>query len=222
MKPFDYTQIHKPVLLRRLARLAPKVIPRLYKPLTIIGEENIPAEGAFIAACNHIHSSDPVPMMLAALGRREIHFMAKYELFKNPVAARIIIGAGGFPVRRGIGARRALEYSLLLLRNGHAVGIFPEGTRHPGGPPQEPRTGTAKLAFETGAPVLPCALYCPADRPFGAPLTLRIGRLIPNGEIDFGDGKAQGRRQATVQIMGEITKLWAVLRDEYQAGAAAR
>ena len=214
MKPFDYSRIHKPLLVRVAGKLAHGAMHKLYKPLLYSGEENMPLNGAFIVASNHINALDPLPIMLAAYPRREIHYMAKAELFKNFAASRLLKVGGAFPVKRGIGSRGALNYACMLLRAGRAVGIFPEGTRFPGGAPQEPRTGVAKLAYETGAPVLPCAIYSPGRGAFGEPVTLRFGKLMHNSEIDFGDGKSGGRKTASAQIMKEISRLWEELRDE--------
>jgi 1-acyl-sn-glycerol-3-phosphate acyltransferase len=222
MKPFNYSRLHEPVFIRRIGKFASWLLPKLYKPLVIIGKENIPETGAFIVACNHLNARDPVPIMLAAYPKREIHFMGKDKLFSNPLAGRILRRSGAFPVNRGMGARKALDYSMRILRSGRALGIFPEGTRHPGMPPQEPCSGIAKLAYESGAPVLICAIFSNESASFGDSAYLRFGRLIKNSELDFGDGRAQGRKRAAKQIMDEITAIWKDLKDEYGENNAQR
>ncbi|MDR3344650.1 MAG: 1-acyl-sn-glycerol-3-phosphate acyltransferase [Oscillospiraceae bacterium] len=215
MKPFDYSTIKDDPFYRRFGVPAAWALPLFYKPLRISGTENIPLSGALIVACNHINSRDAAPIMAAAINTREIRFMAKDDLFDNPLVAYFFRRMGTFPVKRGIGARPAMDYARRLLEDGRAVGIFPEGARSPDGTPQEPRTGIAKLAQQTGADILPAAVYSPLRGSFGQPITLRFGELIPNGTIDFGDGRSQGRRSATAQIMGKIVKLWEQLRDEH-------
>ncbi|MDR1409045.1 MAG: 1-acyl-sn-glycerol-3-phosphate acyltransferase [Oscillospiraceae bacterium] len=216
MKPFDYTKLNIDPFYRRFGKPASRLLPLFYKPLCVSGVENIPPGGAVIIACNHLNARDPVPIMAAAFGRREIHFMAKAELFENPFAAYFFRRMGGFPVKRGLGARNALSYARRLLEAGRAVGIFPEGMRRPGEAPHDARTGIAKLAYETGADILPAALYSPGRGTFGEPIALCFGKLIPNSTVDFGDGKSQGRRRATEQVMAEITRLWAQLKAEHE------
>ncbi|MEW5924466.1 MAG: lysophospholipid acyltransferase family protein, partial [Candidatus Zixiibacteriota bacterium] len=90
------------------------------------GLENIPDEGAFILASNHISLSDP-PMLATSL-MRPIHFMAKRELFKIAVLGPVIRNLNAHPIHRGFD-RRALELAVGILNKGDALLIFPEGTR---------------------------------------------------------------------------------------------
>ncbi|MCL2023604.1 MAG: 1-acyl-sn-glycerol-3-phosphate acyltransferase [Oscillospiraceae bacterium] len=214
---FDYTKIHEPTLQTKTGWFFHKIIPRLYKPLIVIDKENIPDEGAFIVACNHLNALDPVPILYSAYPKRIIHYMAKSELFSNPLAGMILRKGGAFPVQRGIGARPALDYALRVLREGHAVGIFPEGTRYPGCAPRcdDACTGVAKLAYTSASPVLPCAVYSPNRAAFGDTVILRFGKLIENSALKLGTGGSHDRKAATAQIMEEISKIWHRLKQEY-------
>ena len=93
----------------------------------VIGAENIPASGAFILAANHVSNWDPP--FLGTFIDREICYMGKEELFRNPVMAWICRNLHVFPVKRGAADKSAIKTAVKLLRDGNCFGIFPEGTR---------------------------------------------------------------------------------------------
>jgi len=97
-----------------------------YKP-TIIGSENIPKKGAFIICGNHKHTRDQMNVMIVS--RRVIHYMAKEEYFEGKFAWFFKL-AGCIKVDRRIHDENAKSIALDYLKKGHAVGIFPEGTRN--------------------------------------------------------------------------------------------
>jgi len=119
-----------------------------------LGLENIPQTGAAIIAGNHPSYLDPVLIGLPI--RRVIKYMAWDALFRVPVLGWLIRTLGGFPVdiRRGKG-EAAYQQACQVLHAGYALGIFPEGQRSESGPMGELRTGVARLAIETGAPIVP-------------------------------------------------------------------
>jgi len=122
----------------------------------VTGRERVPVDGPLIVACNHLNNADP-PIVGAGLASRRLRYMAKVELFKLPfgVIPRLY---GAFPVRRfdaDVGALLAAER---ILRQGGALGMFPEGTRSRTGYVGKPHPGTAMIALRSGATVLPCAL----------------------------------------------------------------
>lgn len=121
------------------------------------GVENIPERGAVIIAGNHPSYLDPVLVMLPV--KRKIRFMAWDALFKVPVLGQLIRAFGSFPVdiRKGKG-ESAFREALKVLESGDALGIFPEGQRSEQGPMGELRTGVARLAIETGAPIVPVTI----------------------------------------------------------------
>ena len=96
--------------------------------LHVEGRENVPEKGAIIVAPNHKSYWDP-PMIGVAFKTRIVHFMAKEELFKNPVFGWVIRQLGTFPVRRGVTDRAAIRQAVKVLKDGYPLGIFPEGTR---------------------------------------------------------------------------------------------
>ncbi len=140
----------------------------------VYGRENIPAEGVVICS-NHINWLDP-PLMASSIKGRKVHFMAKEELFANPVAGFILKKCKAFPVKRDRPDRKALQHSLRLLQEGEIVGMFPEGTRSKTGKMQELMDGAAMLVLKSRAPVVPMAvkgpyrLFQPIEVYLGPPL----------------------------------------------------
>jgi len=122
----------------------------------VTGLENFPREGAVIVAANHVTSFDVFPMQFAL--PRVIFYMAKSELFKNPIMDVLIRNLSGFPVQRGEKDQWAMDHALKILRHGETLGMFPEGTRSRGGGLKVAKTGTAKLAIEAGCPIVPMTI----------------------------------------------------------------
>ena len=172
----------------------------------VIGAENIPAAGGVIIAANHVSLWDP-PVLGAAIPRR-IHFMAKEELFTNPVFSWLITKLGAFPVKRGIADRTAIRTALSLLENGSVLGLFPEGTRSKTGVLGAPEPGLAMLAIKAGVPVVPAAIV-------GTNKLLRDGHIFPQFRVIFGEPLSLARDTAgkesldvlSGKVMGEIDRL---------------
>ncbi|MBI3649629.1 MAG: 1-acyl-sn-glycerol-3-phosphate acyltransferase [Acidobacteria bacterium] len=121
------------------------------------GLDNIPKQGAVILAGNHPSYLDPILVALPI--KRTIRYMAWDALFKIPVLGWLIKSLGAFPVdiTRGKGESAFLE-ACKVLNNGYALGIFPEGQRSEQGPMGELRSGTVRLALETGAVIVPITI----------------------------------------------------------------
>jgi len=128
----------------------------LYFRLSRIGRENIPASGPVIFASNHRSFLDP--FIVGVLSRRPVYYVAKSEIFKNPLVAWFVSSLGAFPVRRGAGDPDMMATARAILERGDSVLIFPEGTRTRPGSLGRPKRGVGRLALETGAPVVPVAL----------------------------------------------------------------
>ena len=129
----------------------------IYRP-TIIGSENIPKEGAFVICGNHKHTRDQMNVMIVT--KRVIHYMAKEEYFEGNFAWFFRL-AGCIKVDRRIHDEKAKSIALDYLNNGHAVGIFPEGTRNKTiGTPEEVdllpfKFGAVSLAKKSNAVIVP-------------------------------------------------------------------
>src|SRR5262247_3722361 len=121
------------------------------------GVENVPEEGAVIIAGNHPSYLDPLLIGLPV--RRTIQFMAWDALFKIPLLGQVIKAAGAFPVdiRKGRG-EAAYREALRVLESGEALGVFPEGQRSDQAAMGDLRAGVARLAIETGAPIVPVTI----------------------------------------------------------------
>ena len=122
----------------------------------VYGRENIPAEGAVILAANHASNADP-PLM-ASLIERPVSYMAKIELFENPIFGGIIRRCHAFPVKRGESDRGAIKTAVQVLKEKRILGLFPEGTRSKTGELKKPEAGVALIAAMTGAPIVPVAI----------------------------------------------------------------
>lgn len=163
----------------------------VYRPW-IRGAQNIPATGPAILASNHqaVIDSFFLPLMLD----REMVFIGKQEYFtgrgvKGRLVSGFMRGVGTIPVDRsgGRASEAAIATGLRRLREGGLFGIYPEGTRSPDGRLYRGKTGVARLALESGAPVIPVAMVGTAiAQPIGRkiPKIMRIGMVI--GEpLDF-------------------------------------
>src|SRR5207248_346512 len=116
--------------------------------------------GGFVLAANQLSNLDGFALAYA-LYPRQLRWMGKAELFQ-PLTAPILRRLGVFPVRRGEGDADAIDGAVALARDGHVVGIFPEGTRRSKGFQKKhvarPHTGAARVALAAGVPLVPAAI----------------------------------------------------------------
>src|SRR5215218_3724773 len=129
----------------------------LYFRMSRIGREHVPQDGPVIVAANHRSFLDP--FVIATIARRPLYYVAKQELFRRPWQAWVLNALGAFPVARGTSDAEMVETAKAILGRGDAVLIFPEGTRIRPGSLGRPRRGVGRLALETGAPVVPVAVF---------------------------------------------------------------
>ena len=190
------------------------------------GQEHIPAEGATILAANHLSYMDifAVSLFADSAGRYPV-FLAKSSLFKIPVIGTIIGKLGQLPVYRGqADAALVLKQAEMVARNGACVIFYPEATvtRDPEQWPMLAKTGVARLALETGAPVVPIA-HWGAQRilPYGDHLPKILPRktvkLVAGPPVDlseFADQPMSNQvlRAATDKIMADVAALLGGIR----------
>ena len=124
--------------------------------IQVIGKENIPKEGGVLLCSNHISNLDPPVVGITC--PRPISFMAKAELFDSPIFGKILKKVNAFPVKRGMSDREALRTGLKALKDGHVLGLFPEGTRSKTGELGKGLAGAGFFAMRTDAKVIPCAI----------------------------------------------------------------
>ncbi len=191
----------------------------LYKLLffyKITGKENLPKEGGYIICSNHLSNNDPIFLGLAV--NRQIYYMAKAELFKNPVLSALIRALGAFPVQRGAGDGKAINDAEKIIRDKKMLGIFIEGTRSKTGQFLRPKSGAAIIASQMNVPVLPlCITPKTKDRKVKLfhKTTISIGKPMTPAELGLGgEPGPEAYRGAARTIMGEIKALRAGVTGE--------
>jgi 1-acyl-sn-glycerol-3-phosphate acyltransferase len=147
---------------RLLKAILMPLLTLLFRP-KVSGLGHVPHNGPLIIASNHLSFSDSIFMPLVV--SRKVTFLAKQEYFTAPglkgFLKKITFHAlGQVPVDRsgGRASEAAVTTGIRLLNAGHCIGIYPEGTRSPDGKLYRGRTGIARLAIESGAPVIPVAM----------------------------------------------------------------
>jgi 1-acyl-sn-glycerol-3-phosphate acyltransferase len=150
---------------------------RLYR-IEVVGAERIPAEGGAVLVANHESIWDP--FVLGVVTRREIHYMAKAELFKLRPLATVLRSLNAFPVARGSGDQAAIGEAARLLERGELLGIFPQGTSKPERQNGWHR-GAARLALVSGVPVVPIQLTGTRPLPWRTRIRIVVGEPIVVG-----------------------------------------
>ena len=183
------------------------------------GVENVPETGPAILASNHLSYADWLFMPLTL--QRRVTFVAKAEYFNTPgikgwFQKKFFSGAGQVPIDRSgaNAAEGALSSAKKILRSGELFGIYPEGTRSHDGKLYRGKTGVARLALESGAPVVPCAVVgtdvvAPPGKKFGQ-FTRPVVRFGPPLDFSRYEGLENDRyilRSITDEIMYEIMRL---------------
>jgi 1-acyl-sn-glycerol-3-phosphate acyltransferase len=177
------------------------------------GLENLPQEGGFVLACNHVSSFDPWPLGLPLWPKRQLRFMAKSELYWWPLTI-VLNGAGAFPVRRGQRDTQAIATAVDLVREGNVVAMFPEGTRRTKGLVKKfearPRTGAARIALDGGVPLVPAAVAGTDGLTRLAQLRVAYGPPVDIDDLRQED-VSKVAHEATDRLMARIYELEATL-----------
>ena len=203
---YDYLNFHNFKMMNTIRPLCNLLCKTKYN-IEFRGQENLDRKGGFIIAANHISALDP--MFIAIASKRLFHYIAKEELFENPVMAKAIVHLNAFPIRRGIGDMKAVNYGIELVRRGEVLCIFPEGTRSPDGTPKDAKSGVGYIARATRADVVPVAIYKEKNEKGGSKVIISIGEVIPNSSLGFTEnGKSKENKAAAKMIMDTITALW--------------
>ena len=194
------------------------VLRVVFRPQTE-GVENVPEEGPVILASNHLSYADWLFMPLTLT--RKVTFVAKAEYFTSPgfkgwLQKQFFTGSGQVPIDRGgaDAAAGALLSAKKVLGAGGLFGIYPEGTRSHDGRLYRGKTGVARLALETGVPVVPTAVVgtdvvAPPGKKFGSwtrPV-VRYGKPLDFSRYEGMENDRYILRSITDEIMYEIMRL---------------
>jgi len=177
-----------------------------------IGVENVPASGPVIITPNHFSQMDH--FFAAVYLRRRVQFMAKSQLFKNPVITYIFSHGGVFPVRRGHHDDEAFKTAHAILDRDGIVLMYAEGGRSRTGDLGEPKRGVGKLALESGVPVVPCAIHGSAHvrgwRRFQFPkVTIQYGEPVSFPVV--ADPSREQQQEAANKVFDRVRALYVAL-----------
>lgn len=170
---------------------------KLYYNPKIIGKDNIPLDGPILIVGNHKHVYDQFSTIIAT--KRGIHYMAKKEYFDKKISRWIFKSVGCIPVNRENKDNEAVESALSVLKDGGAIGLFPEGTRNKTDKFLLPfKYGAVSMAKKTGALIVPFGLT--GDYKFRSKhLTIRYGKPFKIGDMTL--------KEANDKLYKEIEKL---------------
>jgi 1-acyl-sn-glycerol-3-phosphate acyltransferase len=190
------------------------------------GGDRLPATGAALVASNHLSFVDPVTLTAFVVGQHRIpRFLAKAELWRLPLLGRVLSGGGHIPVHRDTrDAKGAYRDAVAALERGEVLVVYPESTftSNPDGWPMRGRTGIARMALASGAPVLPVAQWgsqrvlppkhalprlLPRKR-----ITIHVGPPVDLSEFAGAEPTRDVLVKATAKIMAAITDLLAEIR----------
>lgn len=192
------------------------------------GRSQLPSSGGVLVATNHLSFADPVTVTAFCLAAGRVpRYLAKSELWRVPVLRSVMTGGRHIPVHRGTAsAGDAYRDAVASVREGECVVVFPEATfsDHPGEWPVRGKTGIARIALATGAPVVPVANWGTHDV---LPAKARLPRFFPRRTVELVAGPpvdlsdlagpsptARQLREATDRIMTAVTLLLAEVRQE--------
>ncbi|AJM77467.1 lysophospholipid acyltransferase family protein [Rathayibacter toxicus] len=198
--------------------IAGPLLKTIFRPW-VVGADRIPSSGGVILASNHLSFIDSVFLPLVI--DRNLVFLAKSDYFtgtglKGWATRTFFTATGMLPIDRsgGKASEASLNTGLRVLASGHALGIYPEGTRSPDGRMYRGRTGVARMVLEAGVPVIPVAMIDTARiMPIGSRMP-RLGRIgiVFGQQLDFSrfEGMEGDRfilRSITDEIMYELLAL---------------
>ena len=188
---------------------------QLLTRLRVYGRERVTMDGGLVVAFNHLSWIDP-PVLGAAIPRT-LYFMAKVEAHRVPGLGQLMRSFGAFSVRRGESDREAVRTMRQLVRDGHALGLFAEGTRQRSGVPGPVQPGAAMVAINEEVPVICSAIYGSFEWRLGnfSPVSLAWGMPMSFDGLPRG---GKGYKEASAEIEREIRKLWEWLAGIHELG----
>lgn len=198
-------------MLYAVLRLLAWLLARLLFRVEVRGAEHVPRTGPAMIVANHSSVLDPP--IVGGAAPRPLHFMAKAELFSIPLLGRLVRAVNARPVRREGADARALREALRILEGGHALLVFPEGTRGPEGALREGKAGAGMLALLSGASVVPAYIEgtgraLPRGRVLPRPVKVRVsfGAPLSFGKVE-GPHRKERYQEASREMMAAIARL---------------
>jgi len=189
----------------RVGRVTIQPLVQVFARLRVYGAERVPLEGGLVIAANHFSWIDPPAV--GAASPRTVYFMAKIEAHRVPGLGELMRSFGTFPVRRGESDRDAVRRMRQIVQDGHALGMFVEGTRQRSGVPGPVQPGAAMVALTEGVPLIPIAVhgsqrwrvgnFAPVSAAWGEPMTFDG---LPRG--------GKGYRVASHEVERKLRRLW--------------
>lgn len=169
-----------------------RFISILFFQIRCYGERNVPARGGVVLASNHQSYLDP--FLVGSVLRREVHHLARTSLFRNPAFRALIVALNAFPIERDSGDVKGVKHALSRLKAGHALLVFPEGTRTRDGRVAFMKEGIRLLADRAAVPIVPVLIegaynLWPRTRKFPGfgPVNVLFGPPVdPSDEGTFG------------------------------------
>lgn len=195
---------------------------RAFHRIRVFGLENLPGEGGVIVCCNHIAVKDV--FLLGAVFPRQVHFIAKKELFRIPVLSSLIRLCGAIRIDRGGNDVHAIKTAISLAANGELVALFPQGHRYPGVNPADTpiKSGAGMIAYRSGCDVLPVCIKTKNIRyAFLRKIEIHIGTLLTHEDLGFETGGNEEYRIATERIYAQILALGSYTKSSDNAGIGA-
>jgi 1-acyl-sn-glycerol-3-phosphate acyltransferase len=191
---------------------------KLVAPHRVYGADRMPLEGGLVVAANHFSWIDPP--VLGSASPRTLYFMAKVEAHKVPGLGQLMRSFGAFPVRRGESDRDAVRTMREIVRDGHALGMFAEGTRQRSGVPGPVQPGAAMVAINEGAPLIPAAIYGSHEWRLGnfKPVSVAWGEPLTFDGLPRG---GRGYKEASREVERKIRELWEWLGEIHELGRPA-
>ena len=179
------------------------------------GAERVPRDGGVVVAAYHF--SWIGPPALGAACPRTLYMMAKVEAHRVPGLGQLMRSFGAFPVRRGESDRDAVRTMRQIVRDGHALGLFVEGTRQRSGVPGPVQPGAAMVAINEDVPVSCAAIYGSYEWRLGNFSPVSVAWSTPMTFDGLPRG-GKGYKEASAEIEREIRSLWEWLRGVHELG----
>lgn len=181
--------------------------------IRVIGRENLPKEGGFVLAPNHISAIDPVFVVIARFWGKRLLIMAKEEILQvNPVFTWMFRHVGVVGIERGRGDVNVVDELIGDVKKGQGLLIFPEGTRSKTGQVGKVKSGAFVIASAAGVPMVPCRIiYEPGRMKVFCRVRVCFGTPIPAEELYLGETKSASALRKNKAL---LTDAWQRLYDE--------